>query len=188
MSLLPIRCALATSIFLWVVPQAQADDIAPDERVETMGAGACLARGLGTAGIYLKYDPVEHVGLEAAAGAQKVQINFSTGTTSSYYPLTAALKARYNFLGRTRKFNPGIEAGLLYSGYSGVGAELSSAFTFRINHHLHLDANAGIGYYPDRHSQETGYVSDKTGVSRSNIYLSTTPLVLYWGVGIAFML
>jgi hypothetical protein len=165
--------------------------VAPATRVEQVGVGACLGQGAGLAGVYVKFNPIDHLGFEADLGKRMFLLMYGDDV-EVYWPTAAAFKARYYFFERTHRINAGIEGGLLYTEDQGSGGEASGLFTFRINRHLHLDASLGIGVMPNSKESEIDYLTSQTGHSHAYYENNTTfswesPVMFFWGLGIAFM-
>ncbi len=162
-----------------------------EQNPEQFGVGACLGQGAGLGGAYFKINPMDHLGFEATVGKRLFML-LVNDDVEMYWPTSAAVKARYYFMDRTGRFNPGIEGGVMFTEDLGTGGEASGVFTFRINRHLHLDASLGIGVMPNAKSNQIDYLVKVRGRTRSyyenNVnFAYDSSIMLFWGFGIAFM-
>ncbi len=158
---------------------------------EVFGLGVCLGQGAGLLGAYMKFNPIDHLGFEATVGKRMFLLVYND-ELEVYWPTNVALKARYYFMERTRRFNPGIEAGAMFTEDLGTGGEVSGICTFRINKHLHLDASLGIGSMPNAKSNQIDYLVKVRGRTRAYYennasFTYDSPIMLFAGLGIAFM-
>jgi hypothetical protein len=158
---------------------------------EIAGVGVCLGQGAGLIGAYVKVNPIDHLGFEAAVGKRMFMFLYNDDI-EVYWPTAAAVKARYYFFERAHRINLGMEAGGMYAEDLGMGGEVSGVFTFRINRHLHLDASLGAGYMPDAKNKQLDYLVSVRGRTRSYYennadVVWNNPFMLFWGIGFAFM-
>jgi hypothetical protein len=164
-------------------------------KYEHGGMGVCIGKGAGLLGLYGYVRPADHFALEAAIGKRILLFVISDGSTTSdlevYWPLAGALKAQYFFSGRERRFQPGIEIGAMGAEDMGLGGEVSGVMRLRLGSSLSLDANLGVGFFPDSKNKNIDYLMRVRGRTRTyyenNTEILTPPVMLMWGVGISYI-
>jgi len=154
---------------------------------ENFAIGACIGKGAGLAGVYTYFRPTDLFAIEADFGARMfIYANSAGEVIDVYWPAAAALKAQFYFMNRQKRFQPGVEAGVLYAEDTGAGGEVSGIMTLRLNRHLHLDANFGAAVFPEMDNKQLDYIVSQRGGRRSSYNLTSTGgFALMWGVGMS---
>ncbi len=169
-----------------------ADSKAPQEiETESLAAGACIGRGAGTVGGYVKFRPFDFLGIEASLGKRLFKFD-DFGDIEFYWPTTGAVRVEFFFMDRFQRLQAGISSGLLAAQDMGLGVDLAGIVTWRIHRHIHLDGLLGIAVFPQIKSRQINYLINKSGrtesfYKHSATFVDISPIIPMWGMGIAWV-
>jgi hypothetical protein len=191
-SLIATGLAVATAIIPGALCLADSKTSPQEIETESLAAGACIGRGAGLIGGYVKFRPFDFLGIEASLG-KRLFVFDDFEDIEFYWPTMGAARVEFFFMDRVQRLQAGISSGLLAAQDMGLGVDLAGIVTWRIHRHIHLDGLLGIAIFPQIKSRQINYLINKkrgrteSFYEHSATFVDISPIIPMWGMGIAWV-